>query len=426
MTLLVAMHPMNDDVLGIESMASYVSRLAGIYHVSVHQMIRYLCESSEVSNLVDESAFRFPCRGPVSLNGYSGTSLRLVSRLSAASGATHVASTTLQRIGPALSASSRESIVRQRRYCMSCLRNFLDRDDGIVWEPLIWSLATITCCPLHGVPLHALRRAWSEVRPSKGDDIAHLPDGKAFNSREDWRVSESCRLVAFCASDPFCVTPHNSPSVFINEYMKVNRLSVLMFSKIMGWSQIAIHRKIGGKEHTCLRTVFELADSLAVSPTNILSDPIGAARQLSLFSPSEQRTPVSSDKHARSILRSQREMTYDQFSSDLSMLLKCNKPLPPFSKLCRAHGVSTGYARYHFPEEASRYLVRRSAEVKKRRRLRTREAYALAHQAILDDAQRYASVNLKAIEKNLRDVSGLPKHLLSMALSAEARRLRVG
>jgi hypothetical protein len=208
--------------------------------------------------------------------------------------------------------------------------------------------------------------------------------------------------------------------------MRVNGISVLEFSKILGWNGMAISRKISGIDRTCLRTVFELANTLAISPTDILGDPIGAAQQRSLFELSECDAHSAKTRQAHNAINSRRAMIYDRLISCIRDLLENDDPLPPFVKVCRAHGVSTGYVRYHLPVESRRFLQRRCGEVVRLRKRRKNEAYVVARRAIADRARLGFPISLKSIEKQLRLATGLPKHLLTTALISAAKDAEIG
>ncbi len=415
---LVAMEAMRHPVLGVESFTSYLRRLATLYSVSLHQMLRYLCESEEISSLVGEAPFRMSFNTPTTLSGYVGSVGNLIKRVAVATGVQNVAATTLLRIGPSLTPIATGSIVTKRRYCGMCASEMRVDDEQPLWEPLIWSLATVGRCPLHGRFLDQAGHQW------KSFDSLHIAPGTVRLRRgtvphlEQWRIAETSSLIDYCSTEPMALTVENAPTVFIAEFMAQHRLSVLEFAKRTGFGYTSIERKLGGAQKTSLTSVFSLAQRLAMSPIDILSDPISTARQTSLFDFSGDI-----DRYPENRKKAHPAVTRDLLVSDLRRLLASSSALPPLELVCRARGVSTGFARHSMPGEVSSYTIRRFGEIGERRNRCHERARRLAEEALTDPDDPDAILSMKRTEKKLRAVSGMPKHVLQQALIETRRNL---
>lgn len=415
---LVAMKFMRHPILGVESFPSYLRRLASLYFVSLHQMLRYLSESEEVSVLVKEKPFRLGLTTPVPLTGYVESVHKLARRVAVATGVGDIAATTLIRIGPSLTSNSSGAIAPKRRFCQICAVEMMGVDSGVLWEPMIWSMATIARCPVHGQPLTEADHQWRNLNPAVHDHVAIRSGKLPMPDIEQWRYVETIRLFDYCSVEPENFTSNDSPSTFIREFLMRHGMSLADFSKHVGIGWGSIERKMHGEQGTSLKVVFNLAQKLAVSPVDILSNPVETVRQMPLFD-----LPCDVGKGLEAHRNIHPAQTGDLLVMDLRQLLASDKELPPLELVCRARGVSSGFARHNMPNEVSSFMKRRWSENGRRAANRRHQAYVVAREALNDPIDPDASVSIKRTEKALRMKSGLPKHLLLRALTETRRNL---
>lgn len=408
------MNPMMHPELGIESMTSYLRRLGSIYSVSLHQILRYLAESKEVSDLVATPAFRMSVRAPTTLNGYGSTARHLAQRVAAATGNNRIAATTLQRISPSLTPRSTDSIATKRRYCQKCVMQMEKSSDQPIWEPLVWSVATIARCPSHGTPLRYAVNQWKDLEREERW-IAPRPQIKGLAWQDEWHIIETVKLVRFCSSHPEQLTTDHAPTKFISGIMNQRGMTSSELAARTGFSKANLDRKILNAQQTTLGALFIIAERFAVSPVDILEDPYGAVRQASLFDPLDgDHVGVYRSVRGRKI---RGRNVFDNIQAHLRKILASRDPVPSFASVCRSWGVSTGFVRYGLPEETCRYTARRSIEQARRRLDRRERAYRLARDALTDGQGDAApSMGLKRVVRQLRESSGMPKHLLARAL----------
>lgn len=409
---LVAMKFMRHPILGVESFPSYLRRLADLYFVSLHQMLRYLSESEEVSALVKEKPFRLGLTTPAPLTGYVESVRKLARRVAVATGVSDIAATTLIRIGPSLTSNSSGAIVSKRRFCQMCTVEMSGIGGGVLWEPMIWSMATIARCPVHGQPLTEASHQWRNLDLAVHDHVAARSSKLPMPDLEQWRYVETMRLFDYCAVAPENFTSKDSPSTFIREFLIRHGMSLANFSKHVGIAWGGIERKMHGEQGTSLKVIFNLAQKLALSPVDILSNPVEAARQMPLFD-----LPCDVGKGLEAHRNIHPAQTCDLLVMDLRQLIASEKELPPLEMVCRARGVSPGFARHSMPNEVSSFMKRRWRENGIRAANRRHHAYVVAHEALTDPDDPDASVSIKRTEKALRLRSGLPKHLLLRALT---------
>lgn len=401
---LVALPLLEYPGLGIESLSSYLRRLAGVYSVSAHQMLRFLCESKEVSDLVHEAPFRADHISQKTLGGYAPSVRRFAVRLDAAIGKSFAAKMTLLRIGPALTANCMGVISFKRRHCLECVREMKLSEDLPLGEPLIWTLATISTCPVHGTRLEI------------ADGVAwHGPDAYPSDrpsKYECWQVSESMKLLEFCSAEPLNQVITNAPQVFLSAFIRQRHLALADFVQLTGLPYGNLKRQIDGRLRVSLKTLFAMAQRLALSPLDILADPLGAARSETLFSIADHAREVTESAKAGKHPHHAKQV-YEQLKVDMTELLASDKALPALRTVCHSRGVSTGFARYRMSDIANKYQARRCREsIAERTRLR-KDASRAAEQALRG---MNGAVSLKRTEQMLRKKTGLAKHILSPAL----------
>jgi len=323
---------------------------------------------------------------------------------------------TLKRIGPALAANGVGAVASNRRYCPQCVNEMKCHEGGIIWEPLVWSLSSLTCCPIHNEPLHF---ACSE-RGELVERQSELPDCLRHDRRdncEDWQRAESLKLAAFCAEDPDDQVTKDAPKVFLNTYMQYRSMALADFCQITGLPYGNLKRQTEGKIGFTLRTVFKIAQRLALSPTDVLAEPVETARKDSLFSVANH-----GDDAATSALpdmrRNHAKQVYGELLKDIQNLLASDPLLPSLRSVCHARGVSTGYARYRMPKDVAEFMARHQREAMAQHMKRWKEATDAAKAALAEAGS--CRPSLKRTERLLREKTGLPKHLLSPALREAA------
>jgi len=412
MKLLAAPSPIIDPDLGIESLGSFLHRLARVYNASAHQMLRYLCESSEVSTLVGQKPYRST---RPSGEGYSSSVKALVYRIQAATGLANVSAMTLLRVAPALTPRGHRAFSPSRRSCPECTKEFNKTFGKDVFEPLLWAMATVTFCPIHRVPLRALahRQPTSPIEAWLADRQLNAK----WSSYEQWRLNETIALLSFCSEAKATEVTADAVRLFLTQYMELRGLAIADFAQLTSFPYGNLKRHIEGINAFTLTTVFAVGQRLAISPVSILSDPREAAKSTSLFdirnhaSCEDASAPRISHAHHSSSLP-------DILRARIINLLSRDDPLPPLISICLALNVSTGYARHHLGSEVAMYLKRRRSEARKARIARLREATKEVRRVIKTNG---TITSIKRTEKAIRSRTHLPKHLLLQELKRALR-----
>jgi hypothetical protein len=134
----------------VESIASYVMRLASKYSISTIALLRTALPAlipkpikggrGRPNEVAKSGAYAV---------GMTRTSEQWVAELEAATGLDGLEALTLLSWEPAVSAYRLPRT--QVAFCRACLHDMAAA--GFVWEPLIWTLQLVTTCPVHGSPL---------------------------------------------------------------------------------------------------------------------------------------------------------------------------------------------------------------------------------------------------------------------------------
>jgi hypothetical protein len=135
--------PQGRGTAAIESLSSYVSRLAALYGVSTFTLFEVLAE------LRPATAQNCPARRPwprwFNLDG-SGW----MARLEHFSGQSGLASLTMKRWLPVIRYF--QLLRKNRAWCPRCLSEWSETGAG-VYEPLLWAIACVSACVRHQCPL---------------------------------------------------------------------------------------------------------------------------------------------------------------------------------------------------------------------------------------------------------------------------------
>ena len=133
----------------VESLSSYIHRLACAHKVTVSALLRNVVQWYKLRNANKNICFND--------NGFAGdlsvyvrpnqATFDLVAMLSEAIGESNLLGTTFVSLNKSVVRTP--GIFSQKiRWCPYCMRNFeINRDDG--YFKLLWSVTSITHCPVH-------------------------------------------------------------------------------------------------------------------------------------------------------------------------------------------------------------------------------------------------------------------------------------
>ncbi|MGH8158210.1 MAG: TniQ family protein [Rhodanobacter sp.] len=404
MTQLFPIPLLGVDTPQVESLASYVCRLALAHGVSARQM---LLATAEV-------------RVPGQLNGYSGFAATMVERLGVLTGQANLVHGTLLRLRHVLSVNAINSIAATRRWCPSCIADDVDRNEP-GYDPLFWSIKAVSLCLKHDVWLVS-------ACPHCLAPQTYLPYGGAHRTR-----CSRCRkpLSAFCdrvvpsAAERWCrreisaLLVRGGDMPFQGEPI---RSFLLTLVKMAGGEIVPAAREIGFEasvirgflkkpaQRPTFASVLSFSASVQQPVDLLLSDPVVVAAQ-GRFAFGAPHHEIST--RSRLSVTQRQELERSLRKAAYGLKLECP---PSVASICRAHGATQGCARYAFPMLSSRVTARRSQYLAKRMESIERRAAQVVQREFLTltDGQLQGLSQKKFVER-LMLTSGLPKRVLSKA-----------
>ena len=389
----------------VESLASYVLRLASVHGVTPRQLM------TAITNV----------KAPGQLNGYSDFSASIVETVGTLTNQANLANGTLLRFRRVLSANGNDSIVTTRRWCPSCIDGDLQRGEP-GYDPLIWSMKAISMCPVHSCWLFSvcshcmspqqylpyrrrLRTHCHRCDRSLGVECDRAPPSSA----ELWCRAELSDLFALSSESTFKGEPIR---VFLEMLIKLTGTGLKPVAREIGFDVRTIRGLIeNAKQRPTLATVLRLAASVQQPVELLLSNPLAAAAQGQFaFGVSHDEKPVR--RHMSLALRQKLEDALRKAAYSLE-----TNSLPSVASICLTHGVTPGCAHHAFPILVSRIAARRSRCRAERmldmqneaKRLVRLELAALSNVEIVE-------ISKKKLVERLMRTSHLPKRALAVAL----------
>lgn len=404
MTQLFPVSLMGVDTPWVESLASYVRRLALAHGVSARQLL----------------LATLGVRAPGQLNGYSGFAATVVERLGVLTGQVNLVHGTLLRLRHVLSVNAINSIAITRRWCPSCIADDLDKNEP-GYDPLFWSLKAVSLCPKHDTWLVS-------ACPHCLAPQTYLPYGGAHRtrcSRCKRPLSAFCDRVTPSAAERWCrreisaLLERGGDMPFQGEPI---RSFLLTLVKMAGGEILPAAREIGFEasvirgflkkpaQKPTFASVLSFSASVQQPVDLLLSDPVAVAAQGRFAfgvphheSPTRSRLSVTQRQQLESSLR---KAVYGVES-------ECP---PSVASICRTYGVTQGCARYAFPMLSSRVTARRTRYLAMRAERIERDAIQVVRREISTlTAAELGCLSQKKFVERLMSVSGLPKRPLSKA-----------
>jgi hypothetical protein len=408
----------------IESISSYVHRVACIHHVSVGQLLNYSFGWYSEKHGCHLSHDYGACGKIAALSRPKSSSEDLIKVLSYVTGEKNLRSGTFLPVDKALDRAVGQ-FASNIRWCPSCMQEYaLAEDPG--YFKLIWTLLDITHCPEHRVALI-----------DKCPECDSHQDG--FGKKTICRVCQKCGASLGWYAKPNEIIPSwevNGMDLvrFVDKLAKnpninypedgLRKLLSSVFDKAwerqeedLLWSKIPRDEYLGltcGNTTVSLQVARRLSARLGVELHDLLmadSDSLTGLLEPAWFKdiPKEFKSKKRKTRHNRDEI----------FEKLLGYTSDAYKDIPlPFAQVAKLMGVSKGYLEYHFPEIcktlSERYRNWEMQELLKKRQL----AWAEALQYFNRDSDAYPNLSKTEALKSIREKTGLPKNMLREEINA--------
>lgn len=427
-TLLFPLDVRGIGTADVESLGSYLHRLASIHHVSVGRLLDRAIElKADLDDQPGDSLTRFD-----NFHSYGGlgvlvrpneTNQRLLSMLMTATGNTDLSSTTFISLRSALHRSM-NTFADAIRWCPLCMAEHEAAEDGGYFK-LLWSFKAVTHCPDHGVALieecpgcgqhqSGLGRKGPCVRCSHcGGSLGQIPG--PLDVMPSWQRTHGDlqTLVEKIANEPTVSFPTNGVESVVSQLFDIawdRGEEAQLWQLIPRDECLAI---VHGQIPMTLAHARLLSFRLRIDLVDLLS---GEAIQADDLFDGDWR-PVPSDlkrkkrraKHDRRQILERVKAIVDRGGQDAP---------PPLRQVANAVGVSTGHLRYQFPMVAKDIVETHKAW--KARVLRQQSITAKAE--VMKFAAECFATNQPLSKKRalatIRANTAIPKHTLRKAIAA--------
>lgn len=387
----------------VESLSSYVNRLAAAHGVSPNQLI------SATANTRMEGQ----------LNGHSDYARTVVDGISRHTGRDGLAQGTLLRFRGNLAGNCIASINTLRRWCPRCVAN--DLSEGIEgYDPLIWSINAIAHCPLHDALLiarctrcNAFQKQLSTKSRTHCQSCGSSLGGKAPPVLLT-QFQRHC-IASFTEILPVGHLPAFQPDAvnrFLHACIAVNNWKLEEAVQRFGATASRLNKLMIDRLPT-LATALQLASASQASVLGIFENPEAAASQLCF----DFVAPAPEKRSHKRVSPKHREWVYD------SLLAELVRPTwfegPSLRNVCIGCGVTSGFLRYAFPQLVEQVIARRN-QWRKQRKLELKWCAAAATASyIASNADILPDLSLKRAVEEIRLKTKLPKHVLAAALKEQ-------
>lgn len=280
---------------------------------------------------------------------------------------------------------------RTRAWCAACFEEW-QKAPKIVYEPLIWALREVQCCPVHACTLQSTCPFCTRTHPPltphaqpgycsfcnrwlgsrSSDETVLSPLSPAELRWNQWVESEVGTLIA--------VAPHFSSSLsrhnIARAIEKITNGNQLATARRLHVTQTAIWKWLGGETIPHLGVLLRICFQMGISPVAFLSGDI--------------KPPASSGGEERSLpMKERRPRPYKRFDaarvrSALEATLQ-GKDEPPLSMedLARSMGCDQTICRRYFPDLCKAVSKRYLDSLREKRRDRIQRVCDELRQAML-------------------------------------------
>lgn len=372
-TLLFGLRPVGANTLFVESLLSWLIRVAREHAVSPRDLVRELVgqHAPKAEMLCYASFFR---RHAATVNGLGRYAELFVESLSALSGATGLENHTLRPWRFVIAGQGSPVLEPVPRWCPQCLADMVG--DGIEpYRMLLWSLRAVEVCPFHKTVLHRRCPHCGVTQPAipRWPDIVYCdscrrslltnssvpgtpPSGGAEGAM--WRAYAAADLLRCNGALGGMQAPARLQWFLREIRMAVGQGNGAEVCRQAGLPPRALNKWLAGTDQPSLSSLFRLLYVLDYWPSEAL-----AGEQQGSISP----LAVSVSRSGR---RASRRRSVKIGQTELLEAIRSASP-PPLCVLARSLGMSRSGLKYRFPQECrsiveSRVAKRRAKTAAKR------------------------------------------------------------
>ena len=363
-----------------ESAGSYLVRLAYAHRKAPHHFLRHFLNPAIGQGQVSNDLFI--SYGFSAMNGYRPKAEAYVSALAVFTGQQNIEllcmtpwKTLLDSMGKGLFHSS-------KKWCPECLHQWRKAGEAL-YEPLIWSLQSLECCPIHqcvlknvcsscGARQHMVQR----VLP-----VGYCPEcglflGESANEVDRQVVSQKEQYLLDLVVSRHLVKKGCSLQLLLRDGIRVvmSQLGVTSTKKLealLSFSQATISQWFSdGKRGTrpTLSTLLNFCVAVQVSPADLLFH-------------HERMSPVAQIAELDSRQSYENADQRDWVEHQLTNIVKNHNEIISVNQVAEQLKVGVSYLRYHFPEKSAELVAKNNKLRAKKREDRNKRKVLLVEGA---------------------------------------------
>lgn len=333
----------------VESIASYVIRLAYTHGVSPLKVHKLVCSTITQGDgpRVSYGSLLLPATA-----GYSPAVEVYVRRLGELTRQRNLASGTLLKLSPMLALNGTAAVVNRMRWCPACLGG----SETDAPELLIWQLVTVHVCPRDGVELRiSCPKCGAPRAPLRGvhirrychrcgQDLTRVDaQPSMLGPFSSWQQAQSVELVRLVARDDWEGVDSEGLSLIVNGFKTENRRTRPARRLRMPTMFKFLRRFRKRAARPTLSTFFLAAAELGVSPAKIFEAPLVVLQARLLDAVPQQRPHTTHRKVPLVAKQKLCEAMRHLMASDVGLL-------PTLRQLCSAAGMRAS-SLYQFDKQ---------------------------------------------------------------------------
>jgi len=349
----------------VESLGSYLHRLASAHTVSLYQFVAHLRHWWNVE-LSNKSLLPRHCDG-VRFNGYSLDNQRLAAALEEGTSIASLAGCTLLPLRDVCAGNGIGALKKSRAWCPVCYHE-AERGHDVIYDRLLWQIQGVRRCGVHGVQL--LRECPTCRSPQRnqaakttlhvcercGASLIGKPDSWILDQLGDVFEGQMAPVLEFTSANPTTTFSYDAVYVFCERMAaKFDRSELIKYVGDVFHQRYCVRR-------FQLTSIIPIAAFFGVPLISILQDPENVSVQL--------RLDVGIGLEP--IMRMQRRYDMDMrrnLSQAIEAAIDDGPPYKPINDICELFDVSRTFAAFVCRDE-----VRRLIDLRRRYRLSERRA----------------------------------------------------
>lgn len=344
MSFLFSISPRGLGTVDVESLYSYVHRLAGAHGISLFQLHHVLEDWWDgLPNRKNLPAYPNHCISS-NLNGFGRDVTRLVRVLEKATGQCGLAQLTLHALRRVSGHPCTGGLSGGSSYCAACMQEWLSKDEPL-YIKLAWQMLFVNRCPIHQLSLGATcfycgRFQYDEIFEERG-----ICRGCGRNPYENYRrwshvtrpglgEKDVLDLIRYSAENPDHIYAQDAPWTFFEarQHFEFDR-------ELKGKVGAVFHKNGHINARPRVSSLIRMSAYFGVPLIEILTEPIASASRWPL--------PIAAPKLPPLVCREKIDpLTRARLATALRARLKFEALAPTARDICLATGVSQGFGNY--------------------------------------------------------------------------------